>query len=126
VIQDRFLASPLLFLGHGLAAADVESLARLAHKGRPGSWTVVLGNDEDKDLPAAVRGRRRRRARRALREQPARVSSARGLWLALMIVLPSPASAATEKGDTMTPGRRTSEPTRSQGSTAYDTRPGAA
>jgi hypothetical protein len=36
--------NPLLFLGHGLAVPDVESLVRFAHKGRPQarSWAVAL------------------------------------------------------------------------------------
>jgi hypothetical protein len=45
VIQEKLLATRLLFLGHGLAVADVESLVRFAHKDHPGprSWAVVLG-----------------------------------------------------------------------------------
>jgi hypothetical protein len=44
VIQKTLSANPLLFLGHGLAAQDIESLVRFAHKGHPGprSWAVVL------------------------------------------------------------------------------------
>jgi hypothetical protein len=37
---------PLLFLGHGLAAADIEAIVRYAHKRHPGprSWAVVLNH----------------------------------------------------------------------------------
>ena len=44
VVRERLSANPLLFLGHGLAAADIESLVRFAHKEHPGprSWAVVL------------------------------------------------------------------------------------
>lgn len=47
VIQRNLSANPLLFLGHGLAAPDIESLVRFAHKDHPGprSWAVVLKND---------------------------------------------------------------------------------
>ncbi|HEV2852162.1 MAG TPA: SIR2 family protein [Thermoanaerobaculia bacterium] len=43
-IQRTLSANPLLFLGHGLAAQDVESLVRFAHRDHPGprSWAVVL------------------------------------------------------------------------------------
>ena len=43
-IQRTLSENPLLFLGHGLAAQDIESLVRFAHRGRPGprSWAVVL------------------------------------------------------------------------------------
>lgn len=43
-IQRTLSANPLLFLGHGLAAQDIESLVRFAHKNHPGprSWAVVL------------------------------------------------------------------------------------
>jgi hypothetical protein len=43
-VQQTLLANPLLFLGHGLEAPDVESLVRFAHKDHPGprSWAVVL------------------------------------------------------------------------------------
>lgn len=43
-IQRTLSASPLLFLGHGLAAQDIESLVRFAHRNHPGprSWAVVL------------------------------------------------------------------------------------
>jgi hypothetical protein len=46
VIQERLVANPLLFLGHGLAAADVESLVRFAHREHPGprSWDIALGH----------------------------------------------------------------------------------
>jgi hypothetical protein len=46
--SDAFLlANPLLFLGHGLVAPDIESLVRFAHRDHPGprSWAVVLKND---------------------------------------------------------------------------------
>jgi hypothetical protein len=44
IIQENLVQNPLLFLGHGLAAADVESLVRFAHREHPGprSWAVVL------------------------------------------------------------------------------------
>lgn len=47
-IQARLAAHPLLFLGHGLAAADVESVVRFAHKDHPGlrSWAVVTPFDK--------------------------------------------------------------------------------
>lgn len=43
-VQEKLLANPLLFLGHGLAAPDIESLVRFAHRDHPGprSWAVVL------------------------------------------------------------------------------------
>jgi hypothetical protein len=43
-IQKTLSENPLLFLGHGLAAQDIEALVRFAHKGHPGprSWAVVL------------------------------------------------------------------------------------
>jgi hypothetical protein len=43
-IQEKLAANPLLFLGHGLAAPDIESLVRFAHRHHPGprSWAVVL------------------------------------------------------------------------------------
>jgi hypothetical protein len=43
-LQERLTANPLLFLGHGLATPDVESLIRFAHRERPGprSWAVAL------------------------------------------------------------------------------------
>jgi hypothetical protein len=46
-IQQKLSANPLLFLGHGLAAPDIESLVRFAHKDHPGprSWAVVLKKD---------------------------------------------------------------------------------
>ncbi|MFL6257800.1 MAG: SIR2 family protein [Pyrinomonadaceae bacterium] len=42
-IQEKLSASPLLFIGHGLAMPDVEALIRFAHKQHPGprSWAVV-------------------------------------------------------------------------------------
>lgn len=44
-LQHALTANPLLFLGHGLKALDIESLVRYAHRNRPGprSWAVVLG-----------------------------------------------------------------------------------
>ena len=47
VVQEKLLANRLLFLGHGLAAADVESLVRFAHKHHPGarSYAVVFKED---------------------------------------------------------------------------------
>ncbi len=44
VVRETLQNSRLLFLGHGLAVADVESLVRFAHKEHPGprSWAVVL------------------------------------------------------------------------------------
>lgn len=49
IIQDRIKSSPLLFLGHGLGSADVESLVRFAHKDHPGprSWAVTIGHFAD-------------------------------------------------------------------------------
>jgi hypothetical protein len=46
-IQEKLCANPLLFIGHGLAAPDIESVVRFAHKDHPGprSWAVVLKND---------------------------------------------------------------------------------
>jgi SIR2-like domain len=46
-IQEKLAANPLLFLGHGLAAPDIESLVRFAHKDHPGprSWAVALKSD---------------------------------------------------------------------------------
>jgi hypothetical protein len=46
-VQQTLSANPLLFLGHGLAAPDIESLVRFAHKHDQGprSWAVVLKND---------------------------------------------------------------------------------
>lgn len=46
VIQRTLSANPLLFLGHGLAAQDIESLVRFSHRGHPGprSWAVALKN----------------------------------------------------------------------------------
>jgi hypothetical protein len=43
-VQKKLSVNPLLFLGHGLAAPDIESLVRFAHKDHPGprSWAVVL------------------------------------------------------------------------------------
>lgn len=47
VVQQNLLSNPLLFLGHGLAVPDIESLVRFAHRDHPGprSWAVVLKND---------------------------------------------------------------------------------
>jgi hypothetical protein len=47
VVQEKLLNNRLLFLGHGLGAADIESLVRFAHKDHPGprSWAVVLKED---------------------------------------------------------------------------------
>jgi hypothetical protein len=44
-VRGTLTATRLLFLGHGLVAADVESLVRFAHKDHPGpwSWAVALG-----------------------------------------------------------------------------------
>jgi hypothetical protein len=46
-IQQKLSANPLLFIGHGLAASDIESLVRFAHRNHPGprSWAVVLKTD---------------------------------------------------------------------------------
>jgi hypothetical protein len=46
-IQQKLSLNPLLFLGHGLSAPDIESLVRFAHRDHPGprSWAVVLKND---------------------------------------------------------------------------------
>ena len=43
VVQQKLSADPLLFLGSGLSAPDVESLVRFAHKDHPGprSWAIV-------------------------------------------------------------------------------------
>lgn len=45
-IQTTLGRNPLLFLGHGLAAQDIESLVRFAHRSHPGprSWAVVLNH----------------------------------------------------------------------------------
>lgn len=45
-VQRDLSAQPILFLGHGLAAPDIESLVRFAHRTRSGprSWAVVLKN----------------------------------------------------------------------------------
>jgi len=47
VVQQKLLADPLLFLGSGLAAPDIESLVRFAHTDHPGSrsWAVVWKDD---------------------------------------------------------------------------------
>ena len=47
VVQARVAANPILFLGHGLAAPDIESFVRFAHRKHPGarSWAVVLKRD---------------------------------------------------------------------------------
>jgi hypothetical protein len=44
VVQEKIAENPLLFLGHGLAAPDIESFVRFAHRNHPGprSWAVVL------------------------------------------------------------------------------------
>ena len=44
-------ANPFLFLGHGLRAADVESMVRFAHKEHPGprSWAVLLYRDQESE-----------------------------------------------------------------------------
>jgi hypothetical protein len=46
-IQEKLCANPLLFIGHGLAAPDIESVVRFAHKDHPGprSWAVVKKTD---------------------------------------------------------------------------------
>lgn len=46
-IRQKLSANPLLFIGHGLAAPDIESTVRFAHKDHPGprSWAVVLKTD---------------------------------------------------------------------------------
>jgi hypothetical protein len=46
-VQETVLANPLLFLGSGLYAPDIESFVRFAHKDHPGprSWAVVLKED---------------------------------------------------------------------------------
>ena len=46
-IQQQLSMNPLLFLGHGLAAPDIESLVRFAHRDHhgPRSWAVVLNNE---------------------------------------------------------------------------------
>jgi hypothetical protein len=43
VVQEKLSANPLLFLGHGLAAPDIESVVRFAHRNHPGprSWAIV-------------------------------------------------------------------------------------
>jgi hypothetical protein len=45
-IQHTLCKNPLLFLGHGLAAHDIESLVRFAHRDHSGprSWAVVLNH----------------------------------------------------------------------------------
>jgi SIR2-like protein len=47
-IRRRVSSQSLLFLGHGLRAADVESFIRFAHRDHPGprSWAVVRGLDD--------------------------------------------------------------------------------
>jgi hypothetical protein len=44
-IKQKIADNPLLFLGHGMQATNIESLVRFAHKNHPGqrSWAVVLG-----------------------------------------------------------------------------------
>jgi hypothetical protein len=46
-VQERLSENPLLFLGHGLAAPDIESIVRFAHRNHPGprSWAIVRKND---------------------------------------------------------------------------------
>lgn len=46
-IQRALSAKPILFLGHGLVAEDIESLVRFAHRDHRGarSWAVVLNKD---------------------------------------------------------------------------------
>jgi hypothetical protein len=43
-VQQTLSANPLLFIGSGLAAPDIEALVRFAHKDHPGprSWAVTL------------------------------------------------------------------------------------
>jgi SIR2-like domain len=51
-VQHTLSANPLLFLGHGLRAADIESLVRFAHKAHPGprSWAVLLYRDQNSEF----------------------------------------------------------------------------
>jgi hypothetical protein len=44
IVCDTISANPLLFIGSGLAAADIESVIRFAHRDHPGSrsWAVLL------------------------------------------------------------------------------------
>jgi hypothetical protein len=46
-LRRTLTSRPLLFLGHGLAAQDVESLVRYAHREHPGprSWSVAFKKD---------------------------------------------------------------------------------
>lgn len=46
-VQETLSANPLLFLGSGLYAPDIESLVRFAHREHPGprSWAVVLKDE---------------------------------------------------------------------------------
>ena len=48
ILQHRLTADPLLFLGHGLAAPDIEAFVRFAHREHPGprSWAVVLNRQD--------------------------------------------------------------------------------
>ncbi|WP_233828412.1 SIR2 family protein [Paraburkholderia sp. ZP32-5] len=47
IVRKQLSSSRLLFLGHGLAAQDVEALVRYTHLGRPEakSWAVTLKSD---------------------------------------------------------------------------------
>lgn len=47
-IRQRLSTTPLLFLGHGLAMPDIESVVRFAHKGHQGprSWAVFLNEGD--------------------------------------------------------------------------------
>ena len=47
IVRKQLSSSRLLFLGHGLAAQDVEALVRYTHLGRSTarSWAVALKND---------------------------------------------------------------------------------
>jgi len=51
-VQHTLSENPMLFLGHGLRAADVESLIRFAHKEHPGprSWAVLLHRNQDSSV----------------------------------------------------------------------------
>jgi hypothetical protein len=46
-VQQKLPDNPLLFLGHGLAAPDIESVVRFAHRNHPGprSWAIVKKSD---------------------------------------------------------------------------------
>lgn len=47
VLRCRLVMYPLLFLGHGMAAPDIEAVVRYAHGPHPGarSWAVAFKND---------------------------------------------------------------------------------